>query len=303
LLAVGANPFSRYDWGLAVGLSQRVETRGRMNKLMADKIRAGNDPWIKIDSRYLEILPELELDDVHDILLDEAFACNPLVPARVLGAISGLWKLDPQDALHAAELGLQRLPDIKNHLPRLLVELAGAQAIAVLCRHLLRGETTAMRWCIARALRLVSDSESLDRHVREMLSSQDRFVREVAVEICGWQPPGFMRDTLESLARQDFSDVVSRKAIEALQRQDEQRWVEQLMQEFQADSTARRWSLLASLLQLGDPYVLEDSRDRLWIGQILEESHEGYWEFVRKAIKERKQTMLDYAKRIDQGKR
>ena len=248
-------------------------------------------------------MPELGLDDAHDILLEEAFAGNPPYPARVLGAIRGLWKLDPQGALHAAELGIQRVPDIKNHVPRLLVELAGAQAIAVLCRHVLTEETTAMRWCIARALRLVSDSESLDWHIREMLYSQDRFVREVAVEICGLQPPGFMRDTLESLGRQDFSDVVSRKAIEALQRQEEQRWLDRLMREFQSDPTSRRWSLLASLLQLGDPYVIEDPRDRLWIGQILEGTHEGYWEFVRKAIKERKQTMLAYAKRIDQGER
>jgi hypothetical protein len=302
LPAVGTNPFSRYDWGLAVDLSRRVETRGRMNKLIADRIRAGNDPWLKIDGRYLEILAELELDDAYDILLEEAFATNPPVPARVLGAITGLWKLDPQAALHAAELGLQRLPDIKNHLPGLLVELAGAQAIPVLCRHLLREETTAMCWCIARALRLMSESESLDRHIRQMLSAQDRRMREVAVEIGGWQPPGFMQDTLEPMAREDFSDIISRKAIEALQRQEQQRWVERLMQEFQSESTARRWSRLMSILQLGDPYLLADRRDRLWIGRILDGTHEGYGGFVRKVIKQRKQTVIDNAKRIDQRK-
>jgi hypothetical protein len=70
LHAVGTKPFSRYDWRLAVDLARRVETRGRMNKLIADRIRAGNDPWLKIEGRYLEILAELELDDAYDILLE-----------------------------------------------------------------------------------------------------------------------------------------------------------------------------------------------------------------------------------------
>jgi len=112
-----------------------------------------------------------------------------------------------------------------------------------------------------------------------------------------------MQDTLKALAGEDFSDIISRKAIEALQRQEEQRWVEQLMREFQSDSTARRWNLLTSILHIGDPYLLTDRRDRLWIGRILAETHAGYWEFVRKAIQKRKQTMLEDAKRIDQGKR
>ena len=303
LQAVGTNPLSRYDWGLAVDLSRRVETRGRMNKLIADRIRAGNDLWLKYEGRYLEILPELGLDDAYDILLEEAFASNPHVPVRVLGAITGLWKLDPPTALHATELGLQRLPKIKDHLPRLLVELAGDQAITVLCRHMSQEESSATRWCIARALRLVSDSESLNQHIREMLFSQQSLTREVAIEICGWQPPGFMQDTLNALAGEDFSDIISRKAIEALQRQKEQRWVEQLMREFQSDPTSRRWSLLTSILQLGDSYVLKDRRDRLWIGQILAGTHEGYWEFVKKAIPGRERAVLDYAKRIDRGKR
>jgi hypothetical protein len=127
-------------------------------------------------------------------------------------------------------------------------------------------------------------------------------MREVAVEIGGWQPPGFMQDTLETMAREDFSDIISRKAIEALQRQEQERWVERLMQEFQSESTSRRWSRLMSILQLGDPYLLADRRDRLWIGRILDGTHEGYWGFVRKVIEQRKQTVIDNAKRIDQRK-
>ena len=303
LQAVGTNPFSRYDWGLAVDLSRRVETRGRMNKLIADRIKAGNDPWLKIRWPI-----SCKFCQNSDLTMRMIFFLRK--PSRVillfqqgLGSHHRSLEARSTTALHAAELGLQRLPKIKDHLPRLLVELAGDHAIAVLCRHMLREETTATRWCIARALRLVSDSESLDLYVREMFSSQDRLVREVAVEICGWQPPGFMQDTLKALAREDFSDIISQKAIEALQRQEEQRWVEQLMREFQSDPTARRWNLLTSILQLGDPYVLEDRRDRLWIGRILAGTHEGYWEFVKKAIKERKQKVLDHAKRIDQGKR
>jgi hypothetical protein len=183
------------------------------------------------------------------------------------------------------------------------VELAGEQAVDLLCRHAPREETTATRWCIARALRLVSNSESLGQRIQVMLSAQERIVREVAVEICGWQPPGFMGDTLEIVAREDFYDIVSQKAVEALQRQEEQRWVERLMQEFQSGLTSRRWSLLTSILQLGDPYLLAEPRNRLWIGRILDGAPKEYWEFANEAIAKRKQTVLESAKRIDQRRR
>ena len=113
-----------------------------------------------------------------------------------------------------------------------------------------------------------------------MLSAPEVAVRQAAVEMFGWLPPGFMRDTLEVLAREDLYDTISGKAIEALQRQDEQRWVGELMKEFRGDSTCRRWSLLTSIIQLGDPFLLADRKDRLWIGQILNETAEEYWEWL-----------------------
>jgi hypothetical protein len=160
----------------------------------------------------------------------------------------------------------------------------------------------ATRWCIARALRRVSNSERLCQHIQEMISAQDRLSREVAVEISGWQSPGFMQNTLQMLAQEDFSGTISQKALEALQHQEEQRWVAELMEEFRTDSTSRRWNLLMSIIQLGDPFLLVDSRDRLWIGQIFAETWAEHWDFAKQEIRRRKQLVLDNARRLDQKK-
>jgi hypothetical protein len=180
-----------------------------------------------------------------------------------------------------------------------LIELAGEQAIDIFCRHALSEESTATRWCIARALRLISGSERLRQRIQEIASAQDRRSREVAVEISGWQSPGFMQNSLEILAREDFADTVSQKASEALLRQDEQRWVEELMGEFQANSTQRRWSLLTSIIELGDPFLLTNQRDRLWLGQIIGDATEVYWPFIDVEVEKRKRILLEQAKRLD----
>jgi hypothetical protein len=300
LKTVATEAFGGDDWELALHLFQRQETRDRVSKLIVDKISAGNDPVVKIYSRHLEILPELGLENAYDLLLEEAFSNNLIAPERVVGAIRGLWKLDPSAALGAAELALKRLPQpIKDDFPGRSVEFAGEQAIGVLCGQALREESTATRWGIARALRLMSDSESLSRHIQVMLSSQNRRVQEAAVEICGWQPPGFMRDTLGVLAREDLYDTVSRKAIAALQRQEEQLWVKELMEEFRTGSASRRWSLLRSIIRLGDPFLLANRKDRLWIGQIFDEASEEYAQFAKEEMSTAKEAVLVRAKRLD----
>jgi hypothetical protein len=170
LETAGAETLTRDDWVLSRKLFQRQETRHTVSRLIADRIREGNDLGLKIYGWHLEILWELGLDNAYDLLLEEAFASHPVYPERVIGAIKGLWKLDPGAALRAAELALKRVPQhIRNDLPGLLIELAREQAIDLLCRHALREESMATRWCIARALRRVSNSERLCQHIQEMI--------------------------------------------------------------------------------------------------------------------------------------
>jgi len=111
-----------------------------------------------------------------------------------------------------------------------------------------------------------------------------------------------MQNTLEMLAREDFADTVSQKASEALQRQQEQRWVEELTEEFQTSSTQRRWNLLTSIIELGDPFLLASRRDRLWLGRILGDATKPYWQFAEAKIEERKHILLEQAKRLGQAR-
>jgi len=168
LESAGADAFTGDDWRLSLILFRRQETHDRVSRLIADRIRRGNDLGLTIYGWHLAILPELDLENAYDLLLEEAFASNPLVPDRPIRAIEGLWKLDPDAALHAAELVLKRLPQhVRDNLPALLVDLAGEQAVDVLCRHAMREESTATRWSIGRALRLVSNSERLHQRIKK----------------------------------------------------------------------------------------------------------------------------------------
>ena len=128
-------------------------------------------------------------------------------------------------------------------------------------------------------------------------------MRKAAVEIIGWQTPDFMREELESLALTDLDDEVSQEAIKALQRQTEQEWIEELMQEFRAASSDRRWSLLTSIIELGDPFVLSDREDVLWIGQILNGSPPEYRNFASQQFERRRRAVVQEAKRADRKKR
>ena len=129
-----------------------------------------------------------------------------------------------------------------------------------------------------------------------MLSKPESVVRKAAVEIIGWQLPGFLSKELENLALADF-DEVSQSALEALHRQTEQQWTEGLMREFKSASSCRRWSLLDSIIELGDPFILQERADPLWIGQILDKSPSQYWNYALRQLKMRRETVNRKAKK------
>ncbi len=287
-------------WELVFALFQKEEIRHKVSKILADKIRAGEE--LTIYGWPLEILDELGIENAYEKLIEEALTSSTMFPQRVTSAIKGLWKFNPDVAYQASELALKRLKNVDYRLPRMLVHLSEDRAIDILCKHIPSEESASIRWSIGRALRLVKNQETLESYIRKMLAKPDRALRKATVEIIGWQPSGFMQKELESLALNDFDDEVSQEAIKALQRQTEQQWIEELMQEFRMASSCRRWSLLTSILELGDPFILSEREDVLWIEQILNESPPEYWNFASQQIKRRRKAVVQEAKRADRKK-
>ena len=101
------------------------------------------------------------------------------------------------------------------------------------------------------------------------------------------------------MALDGYNDRLARKAWEALHRQNEQQWVKELMEEFKDTNYCRRWNLLMSIIELGDPYLLGNSDDALWIGQIFDDASPEYWDYAEDAIEKREKKVLEEAKRED----
>lgn len=109
----------------------------------------------------------------------------------------------------------------------------------------------------------------MERELRTRLESSDSRVRRVSVHIAGWQGPGFCDAELRRMAAEDPDDDIQWECLQALDRQNKERCVLELMATFQAAEGIARWSYLESILELGDPYLLNTEVDPLWRGRIL----------------------------------
>ena len=253
---------------------------------------------VALRSRYESPWPTefsalLEVKNVDNELIKEAFNPRTIFPQRATSAIKGLWDLDPDVAGQAVIKQLRDADSPDSHLPKVLVHLSENRAVELLCNHIQNEKRIPILWAIGRALRLVKNKDMLESNILKMLSKPDRNVRKAAIEVTGWQSPGFLKKELQDLALNDFDDEVSQKAIEALQRQTEQEWVEELIQAFKTASSCQRWSLLDSILELGDPFCLHDGEDPLWLGPIPSQ----YRNFVSHKLNKRKGTVKQEAKK------
>jgi len=282
---------------IATDLFRKNETKAKASQFVLDNYTG----WMFCQSngRYLEILPEIDCPNVRDILIEEAFTRNIRYSGRIIHAIKGLWKIDQPSALRASKLNLKRASAIKDFIPRMLVQLSEEFAIEILCDHMPNEETTSTCWSIGRALRNVKNRENLENCINKLLSSNNRLERAAAVEIIGWQEIGLFHQKLENLALNDIDETVSRKSIEALKQHEEQSWIKEFLKDFQSASRIHRWSLLDSIIALGDPYILSDKKDALWIGQILNDSLPEYVSYAENLIKKRKEDVLKKAQNID----
>ena len=93
--------------------------------------------------------------------------------------------------------------------------------------------------------------------------------RKLAAELAGWVPTPALSDGLRKLAEQDSAIEVRMAALSALDRHRHEANVHSLLSEFSAARRERRWSLLIAILEAGDPHLLTDPEDSLWLGNIL----------------------------------
>jgi len=248
----------------------------------------------------LEILGEVDDAAAREWLREHAFPIDSPLPdvGRLDFVIRGLAKFDAASAFLAAELALRRTQGGGERIPRFLLDLNIESAIPVLCDHMPQERHTLMRWAIGRALRQVEKVDLVRQHMEEMLKSPDSEVRRAGAELCGWQGDDFLQDVLHSLYTDDMSDEVRGAAREALLRQRDQKETRQLLDMFRAASNDERWRVLEALIELGDPYLLSNRGDLLWLGQILGDAE---FALVKHAEKRLEESIKERRRRAEQA--
>ena len=200
-------------------------------------------------------------------ILDEAFSAYSFLTAQPLVAIGALAKFDVSRAVEAIELAFHVHPGVEQELCHLLIRIAPETAAQLLVESVLSVERESFRAAVGRALRRLDSGVVSSLIMARMSGSKTE--RRVAAELAGWVPAAALSDGLRKIAEQDSAIEARRAALSALDRHRQEANVRTLLSDFSAAPRERRWSLMVAILETGDPHLLTDPEDSLWLGNIL----------------------------------
>jgi hypothetical protein len=278
--AEGLVPIRDLGLQVALGLSKYPSKRHVAARVVWEAIK-GKDP-LPWPNECFEVIGGLDNREVQEWLQEEAFPSEGAMKngGRIVSVIRGLAKLDPEAAFQAAELALRRTQGNRELIPDLLVELDQNRAISLLCGHAPAERHTLTRWAIGRALRHTSQPNLVRENLEEMLQNSDSASCRAAAELCGWQRSDF-QEILRILYTDASDDKLRKAARKALERQRNEREVQQLMDAFRDAEGSERWSFMEAIIELGDPYLLGSRKDPLWLGQVLDDAPFAFVEYAR----------------------
>lgn len=299
--------FRKIGAELVLNLSRHPLTREAALRTLWPTIK---DHWgISWLPECFEVVGDLDDQEVRDWLREEAFPTESALhdENRIASIIRGLAKFDPKEAFQAAQLTLRQMQCDREAIPSLLVELDPDHATPILCDHTPAECSTLTRWAIGRALRGAEKRPLVLENLEGMLQSPDPHVRQGGAELARWQNDAHLQDMLHKLYIDDVDDVRDRVMSdgvrgtirEAILRQRDEKEVYQLMRAFRSAVSNQRWRLLEAIIELGDPYLLDNKKDPLWIGQILDGEEISLVKHAEKRLEERKKEVRSQAERID----
>ena len=219
-----------------------------------------------LDGPY-EIAAEASDAGVREQILDKAFVAHSMAPMQPLRAIEGLAKFDVKRAVQALQLGLRNHPRIERELCDLFVRIAPKTAAAQLISAALTIERRSLRTAVGQALRKL-EPDLVSRELLYLMTGT-MVERGLAVEVAGWVPIEGMSDALSRVVNNESFSEIRLAGIAALDRHRREADVHQLLSTFPTATMERRWSLLAAILEEGDPHLLSDPDDPLWLGKVL----------------------------------
>lgn len=219
---------------------------------------------------------------------------------RTIAIIRGLTHFDPDSAFDAAWLLLQQPSENREAIPELVMQLDPARAIPLLCDQVVEERHTLTRWSIGRALRLAVQQDLVRNALSELLHNSNPTFRQTGAELCGWQRHHCFREFLQRLVIDDPSEEVRKAARSALGRLRTERAIVQLIEEFWPAERVQQWSLLRAIVDLGEPRLLGNRHDPLWIGQILNDAPIAFAKYAKVQLQRQMEETQKKANKADE---
>lgn len=233
-----------------------------------------------------DIAAEAADAELRSVILEKAFDTDSIQPYRTYCAIKGLARFDNNRAIEAAIHHLKCSTHYERELCVLLTKMSPESAATLLLEISVATERATLRSASGRALRRLPPA-LVDEPITEGFKSANRHSRSVAVEMTGWLHTGRLAAQLDSLFVTETEDKVRSAIFSAHARQRDEATVMELFATFKGCSSERRWALLLSMLQVGDPVLLDDPEDSLWIGNVLNDARYMYWRHAKNELQQR----------------
>lgn len=220
---------------------------------------------------------------LRELVMDKAFEVPSVSPSRTYCAIKGLAKFDSKRAIEAVILHLKKSARYEREHCAFLTNIDPENATTLLFDLAVGVERGSLVSAVGRALRRL-ESTDVDKVLEDAFKSANRRRRSVAAELAGWLSADRLAFQLTSLYATETENEVRTAIFAAHTRRRNEVAVVELFAAFKVCQVDKRWALLLSMLQLGDPILLNDPDDQLWIGTVLNSVPYKYWHFVKQEI-------------------
>jgi hypothetical protein len=245
----------------------------------------------------LECIGLLADPAVHELLVRCAFDRPPGLPLRNfrIPAIRGLAHHHPDQALRAAEALLASPDDEATGAPTVVFELDAENTISTLTRAMVSEPRPMVRWAIGRTLR--RDGARARPIIESLLASDRHGERRAGCSSAGWLAEAGLDERLRDLATTDLEWSVRSAAQAALRRSARLRWAAEIHMSWHDHDATMQWALLDALIELVDPWILEDPDDPLALARVLGDDQPLMWRYVERQLEQRKKDLESEARR------
>ncbi|MGB3794957.1 MAG: hypothetical protein WA957_01480 [Alteraurantiacibacter sp.] len=185
---------------------------------------------------------------------------------------------------------------------RHLLRLGGNAAIDHLLQSYICEERHRIRWIIARAVRRHADRNRLSERLAVWTRGNSVDLRIAAAELLGWLPGGRASEMLGRLACDPVPEVAD-AALLASEKLQSEAYARYLIGELPDADHLGRWSRLYAIIDLVDPYLLENDPDGLELGSVIDPLGEAFAIATECAVKKRKEGLEKQADRLDREAR